>query len=35
MALNGYIVNPYSRGFKNRIDVVFNNGGVLPSRRSP
>jgi hypothetical protein len=30
-ALKGYTVNPYSRGSKNRIDVVFHNSSV-PSK---
>jgi hypothetical protein len=30
-ALKGYTVNPYSRGSKNRIDVVFHDGSV-PSK---
>jgi hypothetical protein len=34
-ALKGFTVNPYSRGSKNRIDVVFHNGGVPSKSKEP
>jgi hypothetical protein len=34
-ALKGFTVNPYSRGSKNRIDVVFHDGGVPSKSKEP
>jgi hypothetical protein len=34
-ALEGFTVNPYSRGSKNCIDVVFHNGGVPSKSKEP
>jgi hypothetical protein len=34
-ALKGYTMNPYSRGSKNRIDVVFQNGSVPSKSKEP
>ncbi len=33
--LKGYTVNPYSRGSKNRIDVVFHDSGVPSKAEEP
>ncbi len=33
--LKGYTVNPYSKGSKNIIDVVFHKGGMPPESRRP
>ncbi len=33
--LKGYMVNPYSKGSKNMINVVFHKGGVPPKSRKP
>ncbi len=35
MSLKGYTVNPYSKGSKNMINVVFHKGGVPPKSRKP
>jgi hypothetical protein len=35
MALKGFTVNPYSRGSKNCINVVFHNGGVPSKSEEP
>jgi hypothetical protein len=35
MTLKGYTVNPYSKGSKIMIDVIFHEGGVPPKSRKP
>jgi hypothetical protein len=35
MNLKGYTVNPYSKGSKSKIDVVFHNGGVPSKSAEP
>ncbi len=35
MTLKGYTVNPYSKGSKIMIDVMFHKGGVPPESRKP
>jgi hypothetical protein len=35
MTLKWYTVNPYSKGSKNMIDVVFHKGGIPPESGNP
>ena len=35
MTLKGYTVNPYTKGLKNRIDVVFHKGGMPSNSGKP
>ncbi len=35
MTFKGYAVNPYSKGSKNMIDIVFHKGGVPPKSGKP